>query len=73
MDEMVIRSKFMKMIIKKILRREIRKKLGIFVDIAIDELSVSIHEDKAHLHISLDGDMSTSDLEKIIFHGGSQK
>ena len=42
------------------------KKLGYSVDIQLNELNASISDEKAHVHVSIDADMSKEELMKIL-------
>ena len=44
----------------------LHKKLGYNVDIQLNELNASISDEKAHVHVSIDADMSKEELMKIL-------
>ena len=58
MDEMKISSKFTRMLLSKLAKGVLHKKLGYNVDIQLNELNASISDEKAHVHVSIDADMS---------------
>jgi hypothetical protein len=66
MDEMKISSKFTRMLLSKLAKGVLHKKLGYSVDIQLNELNASISDEKAHVHVSIDADMSKEELMKIL-------
>ena len=66
MDEMKIRTPFMKRLIAKIIKRVIDKKLGYQVDIQLNEISVTFDDEKATVHVNADAEMNKDELTKII-------
>lgn len=66
MDEMKISSKFTRMLLSKLAKGVLHKKLGYNVDIQLNELNASISDEKAHVHVSIDADMSKEELMKIL-------
>ena len=66
MDEMKISSKFTRMLLSKLAKGVLHKKLGYSVDIQLNELNASISDEKAHVYVSIDADMSKEELMKIL-------
>ena len=66
MDEMKISSKFTRMLLSKLAKGVLHKKLGYNVDIQLNELNASISDEKAHVHVSIDADMSKEELMIIL-------
>ncbi len=66
MDEMKISSKFTRMLLSKLAKGVLHKKLGYDIDIQLNELNASISDEKAHVHVSIDADMSKEELMKIL-------
>ena len=66
MDEMKFNSKFTRMLLSKLAKGVLHKKLGYNVDIQLNELNASISDEKAHVHVSIDADMSKEELMKIL-------
>lgn len=68
MDEMKIKltTRFMKGVISKIIKRSIYKKYGCNVDIHINEIDLKNDEEKIHLHIDVDSEMSNVDFAKFL-------
>jgi Neuraminidase (sialidase) len=66
MDELKIVSQFTKSIISKIIRSFITKKIGGDIGISIQDINVSIDDDKAKIHIDVDAEIDKNELKKII-------
>lgn len=66
MDEMIIKSDFMRGIITKILRKALKKKLSIDANIDVKDIHVVFDEDNANIHLELDANMSKSDLMGLL-------
>ena len=66
MDELKIESKFMTTIVSKIIRKIARSKLGCKLDIHLNEFRASVVNEKTHVHLDLDLDISKEDLGKIL-------
>lgn len=70
MDEMRIRSVFMKKLIAKVIGRVMRKKTECQIDIQLNDISVTFDGDKAHVHFDADAEMSKDELMKLIRKAG---
>lgn len=66
MDELKIVSQFTKSIISKIIRSFITKKIGGDIGISIQDINVSIDDDKAKIHIDVNAEIDKNELKKII-------
>ncbi len=66
MDEMRIVSKFTRGIISKALKMVMRKKTGYNVDIQVNEITTTINDGKAHLHVDVDAELERDELIKIL-------
>lgn len=66
MDEVKIISKLMRGVISKILSRAINKNLGIRADLQIRKIEASINEEKAHIHLDIDADITKDELDKLL-------
>lgn len=66
MDEMRIVSKFTRGIISKAVKMVVHKKMGYDVDIQLNELTTTITDGKAHLHLDIDADLERDELIKIL-------
>ncbi|MEY8515367.1 CTP synthase [Lachnospiraceae bacterium 29-84] len=66
MDEMKIGSKFMKNLVSKLVKSEVKKRVGYEVDIQLNELDAAFDGGKAHIHLSVDAELSKEELTKIL-------
>lgn len=66
MDELKIGSKFMKSLISKLAKLAIRKKTGCNVDIQINDVHADMSDEKAHIHLDIDAELSKYELTKIL-------
>lgn len=66
MDEMRIVSKFTRGIVSKAVKMVVHKKTGYDVDIQLNELTTTITDGKAHLHLDIDADLERDELIKIL-------
>ena len=67
MDGMKISSAFLTGIISKILAKTLKKKLGLEIDIQLNEIKVTYDENgKIHASINADADMSKDELKKLL-------
>ena len=65
MDEMKIRTSFMKGIISKVVSNIVKKKLGKDVRVVLKDLEVEM-DDRARIHLSFDAEMPKHDLELLL-------
>lgn len=66
MDEMTIKSSFMRAIISKLLNRIVKKDLGYDANIILNGLTVRITDEKAYVHVDADATVSKDELTKIL-------
>lgn len=66
MDEMKIGSKLMKNLIAKLVKRAVKKKVGYEVDIQLNELTATVTDGTAHIHLSVDAEMGKDEFAKIL-------
>ena len=66
MDEMTIKSSFMRTIISKLLDRIVKKNLGYDANIILNGLTVRITDEKANVHVDADVTVSKDELTKIL-------
>lgn len=66
MDEMTIKSSFMRAIISKLLDRMVKKNLGYDANIILNGLTVRITDEKAYVHVDADATVSKDELTKIL-------
>lgn len=63
---MKISSKFMRNLVAKLVKRAVKKKVGYDVDIQLNELSATIIDGTAHIHLNVDAELSNDELTKIL-------
>lgn len=66
MDEMTIKSSFMRAIISKLLDRMVKKNLGYDANIILNGLTIRITDEKAYVHVDADATVSKDELTKIL-------
>lgn len=66
MDEMKIESKFTAGIVSRIAKRAVRNKLGYDVDIHLNGLRTTVIEEKTHVHLDVDVELSKEELNKLL-------
>jgi len=66
MDEMKIESKFTTAIVSKVIENVMRRKFGYDIDVQLNAFRTTILDDKAHLHLDLDMELSKDELNKLI-------
>ncbi len=66
MDEMKISSKFMRNLIAKLVEKTVKKKVGYDVDIQLNELTATVTDGTAHVHLSVDAELNKDELTKIL-------
>lgn len=66
MDEMKIESKFMTGIVSKIAKKVVRNKLGCDMDIQLNGLRTMIIDEKTHVHLDLDIELTKEELNKLL-------
>ena len=66
MDEMRIESKFTTMIASKLAEKVVRNKLGYDVDIRLNRLRTTVMEEKMHVELNLDLELTKEELNKLL-------
>lgn len=66
MDELSIRSRFMKRMISKIVKKVLYQKVGCNADICLNDLKASMTDERAHVHLDVDLYVGKKELEKIL-------
>lgn len=59
---MKIQSKFMTGLVSRIVKKVLRTKLGCEVDIQLNEFRTTVIDDKTHVHLDLDADLTKEEL-----------
>lgn len=66
MDEMKISSKFMRNLVAKLVKRAVKKKVGYEVDIQLNELTATVTDGTAHVHLNIDAELNKDEFTKIL-------
>ena len=66
MDEMKIKSAFTTGLISKVLKKMLKKKLGVDIEICLNEIAVSVVDGKTHAHIDADCELQKEQLLKLM-------
>jgi len=65
-DEMKIGTSFMKGMVSKVINLTLKRKLGYNVGVQLNDFNVKVTDEKAHVHLNIDCDMSQAELTKIL-------
>lgn len=65
MDEMRIQTNFMKSLIAKAIGKAIREKLGVNLNVTLNDIYVCNDDKGAHVTLNVKADMNHDDLAKI--------
>ena len=63
---MKIQSKFMTGLVSRIVKKVLRTKLDCEVDIQLNEFRTTVIDDKTHVHLDLDADLTKEELNKLL-------
>lgn len=63
---MKIESKFITGIVSKIAKKVVRDKLGYNIDIQLNGLRTTIIDDKTHVHLDVDLELTKEELNKLL-------
>lgn len=66
MDEMKIESKFMTGIVSRLIKNAVRNKLGCNMDIQLNGFCTTVLDDKTHVHLDIDLELTKDELNKLI-------
>ena len=66
MDEMKIESKFITGIVSKIAKKVVRDILGYNIDIQLNGLRTTVIDDKTHVHLDVDLELTKEELNKLL-------
>lgn len=65
-DEMKIGTNFMKGMLSKVINMTVKRKLGYDVGVKLNDFNVRVTDEKAHVHLNIDCDMSQAELTKVL-------
>lgn len=63
---MKIESKFITGIVSKIAKKVVRDKLGYYIDIQLNGLRTTVIDDKTHVHLDVDLELTKEELNKLL-------
>ena len=63
---MKIESKFITGIVSKIAKKVVRDKLGYNIDIQLNGLRTTVIDDKTHVHLDVDFELTKEELNKLL-------
>lgn len=63
---MKIESKFITGIVSKIAKKVVRDKLGYNIDIHLNGLRTTVIDDKTHVHLDVDLELTKEELNKLL-------
>lgn len=70
MDEMKIKSAFLKAIVSKIIKKSIKRKTGANVDVHLEDLDIVVIDGKAKVHLEANAVIEKDDLTRIVNNMG---
>lgn len=65
-DELIINTEFIKGIISKLLHKTAIEKAGYDIEFQLNELNLTNRDEKVHVHLSADMEVSTAEIEKSL-------
>lgn len=65
-DEMKIGTSFMKSMLSKVINLTVKRKLGYNIGVQLNDFNVKVTDEKAHVHLNIDCDMSQAELNKVL-------
>lgn len=65
-DEMKIGTSFMKGMVSKLLNMTVKRKLGYDVGIRLNDFNIKVTDERAHVHLNIDADLTQEELSKIL-------
>lgn len=66
MDEMKIKSAFTTGLLSKVIKKILKRKLGVDIDICLNEITLSVVDGKTHAHIDADCELQKEQLLKLM-------
>lgn len=63
---MKIESKFMRGIASKFIKKAMRDKLGYDVDVQLNGFRTTVLDDKTHVHLDVDLELTREELDKLM-------
>lgn len=66
MDELKISSRLMLGIASKLIAKAVKKNFGYNISAQLNELQVTVKEDKAYIHVNADVEMNPNEIKKFV-------
>ena len=66
MDEMRIESKFTRGIASRLIKKAMRDKSGCNIDVQLNKFRTTVIEEKTHVHLDIELDLSKEELDKLL-------
>ncbi len=66
MDEMKIESNFTTGLVSKLVEMVVHKKFGYDVDVTLNKFRTTVIEEKTHIHLDIELDLSKEELNKLM-------
>lgn len=63
---MKIESKFTRGIVSKFIKKIVRDKLGYNIDIQLNKFRTTVIDEKTHVHLDVELDLSKEELDKLL-------
>lgn len=66
MDDMKIESTFLRGIASRLIEKAVRDKLGYNVDVQLNRFRTTIIDEKTHVHLNIEFNLSKEELDKLM-------
>ena len=66
MDEMKLESKWTRGIASKLIKKVLRDKSGYNVDVQLNKFRTTVIDEKTHVHLDIELDLSKEELDKLL-------
>ncbi len=66
MDEMKLESKWIRGIVSKLIKKILRDKSGCNVDVQLNNFRTTVIDEKTHVHLDIELDLSKDELDKLL-------
>jgi hypothetical protein len=66
MDELKIKSRFTRAIASKFVAKKIKNNVGVNANVYLNDLDISTCNDRTHIHLDFDADMTQEEFKKLL-------
>ena len=66
MDELKIKSSFMRNIVSQLINKVLYEKIGYRIKVSVNDLDISVIDGKASIHIDADTNFDINDFKKFV-------